>query len=390
MKTLYRQRSFFIRALLAFCLLGASAALFAQAQTEARRRFPTYDAETPYWYALEEGKKHFREGDYGQALRSFEDARNERRRVWTRREAAFISLLSLHEVRRFGDALEFVERYIKDRNQYDAAAALAELVHHVGRPALNNSAKTALGLFGLLKDYPEAEYWIGEVYRMEGEREIALDQYGKALDSRFDAASPDWKIAMLYRIAELNADGQRYNEMERALQEALQDDGLWRESGNFVRNAMTQTLDNDGISQFLTAFRYSNGKTEKAHRLLGRYYYISGRYNLAQAHLMFAALNANTVVIEEAVRNRFDFEFTTLGDLMNEIARRPAIKKYMEEVEYCKTLYYLGAALYANGKEPSARGIWAFVSTQADAAEWSSRAQNQLRRPFIEKTVEMP
>jgi hypothetical protein len=118
-RALHRRQTFFTHALLALCLLGASASLFGQAQTQTqtRRRFPTYDPETPYWYALEEGKKHFRDGDYGLALRSFEDARNERHRVWTRREATFISLLSIHEVRRFGDSLEFVERYVKDRNQ---------------------------------------------------------------------------------------------------------------------------------------------------------------------------------------------------------------------------------------------------------------------------------
>jgi tetratricopeptide (TPR) repeat protein len=363
--------------------------LFAQNDT-GRRVYPSYGDEKPYWYLLEEGKKFFREGDYASALVNFEDARNERRQVWERRERVFISLLSIHEVRRFGDALDIVERYITERNQFDAAEALNELIFYLGRDALKNSARTTLSLFGLLKEYPEAEYWIGEVFRLEGEKEIALMQYRKALNDDVDAQAPDWKTGVLYKIAELSGDTRNYNEMERTLGRILSDDALWRDTDDFVRNAMMRTLENEGIDKFLTMYRHDNGKSEKAHRLLGYYYYISGRYKPAESHLLFAVLNANTVIIEEAIRKRYNFSFTSLDNLMFEIERRPDLKKYMADVEYYKSLYYLGAALYANGMLNPARGIWRFLSNQPDAGEWAQRSQNQLRAPFIEQIIEMP
>jgi outer membrane protein assembly factor BamD (BamD/ComL family) len=363
--------------------------LFAQ-NDASRRVYPLYDDGRPYWYLLEEGKKFFREGDYAAALVNFEDARNERRQTWERRERAFISLLSIHEVRRFDDALDIIERYITERNQFEAAQALAELVYYVGRDALKNSAKTALALFGMMKEYPEAEYWIGEVFRLEGEKEISLAQYRKAVNYRAEAGSPNWEIDVLYKIAELSGDTQNYNEMERTLTEILTGDALWRDAEDFVRNAMTRTLENEGIDKFLTMYRYNNSKTEKAHRLLGYYYYVSGRYKPAESHLLFAVLNANTVIIEEAIHKRYDFSFTTLDALMVEISRRPDLKKYMADVEYDKTLYYLGAALYANGKVNSARRIWAFLSAQNNAGEWARRSQTQLRAPFIEQIIETP
>jgi tetratricopeptide (TPR) repeat protein len=363
--------------------------LFAQ-NDAARRVYPLYDSGRPDWYILEEGKKFFREGDYASALVSFEDARNVRLQVWERRERTFISLLSIHEVRRFGDALDIVERYITERNQFEAAEALGELVYYLGRDALKNSAKTTLSFFSLMKEYPEAEYWIGEVFRLEGEKEIALSQYRKALNYNIDSQSPDWKIDVLYKIAEISGDAQNYSEMERTLNDILAEDALWRDTENFVRNAMTRTLDNEGIDKFLMMYRYNNGKSEKAHRLLGYYHYISGRYNLAESHLLFAVLNANTVLIEEAIRKRYNFSWTNLDDLMIEIKRRPDLKEYMADVGYYKSLYYLGAALYANGKEKSAREIWSFLSTQSDSGEWARRSRTQLRAPFIETIIENP
>jgi hypothetical protein len=54
-----------------------------------------------------------------------------------------------------------VERYSYDRHYTAAAAALEELYYRIPKTSLNNSALAALAALGRLKDYPEAEFWIG-------------------------------------------------------------------------------------------------------------------------------------------------------------------------------------------------------------------------------------
>ncbi|MDR2509775.1 MAG: hypothetical protein LBC77_03925 [Spirochaetaceae bacterium] len=357
---------------------------FALFPLSAQTRYPRIPRERPFWFVLEEGKKAFREGEYGAALALFEEARTERRDRYTRFETIFISLLSIGEVRRIGDTLEVIEKYIEERNQFDSAAALEELIYRVGRDALRNSAKTALEYFGRLKEYPEAEFWIGEVYRLEGETAIAIKQYRKALEVNIEAESAQRALEVRYKIAELLLAEQNWTQLEAVLNEIIQGDTLWNASDNFVRNAMTRTLEGDGINAFLKMYRYRNDDQEKAHRMLGEFCYKSGRYILAESHLAFAVLAQSTVIVEEAVRRRFDFEFTTLENLAAEISRRGAIKDYIVKVDYYRTLYFLGAALYANGKAPPARGVWSFVAGNSDAGEWGRRAQNQLRAPFVE------
>ncbi|MDR2481227.1 MAG: hypothetical protein LBD07_02920 [Spirochaetaceae bacterium] len=356
----------------------------------AQARLSGPAAEYPFWFVFEEGKKAFHDENYGKALELFEEARAGRRTRFSRLEASFISLLSIGEVRRIGDSLDFIEKYIEERNQSDADAALAELVHRVGRDALKNSAKTALEFFGKLKEYPEVEYWIGEIYRLEGEFPIAISQYQKALNDNAEPKAPAWRINVLYKIAEVSRDMQNYTKMESTLNEILKNDKFWNESGNFIRNAMTKTLSNDGINNFLVMYRNKNSMTEQAHRMLGEFCYKSGRYMLAENHLSFAVLEQNTVLIEEAKRKRFDYAFSTLDDLIHEINRRPDLKKYMIDVEYYRTLYYLSTALYAQRKTAAAKEIWTFIAGHNEAGEWSRRSQNQLVKPFVEKTVKMP
>jgi tetratricopeptide (TPR) repeat protein len=366
-----------------------------------------------WWYTLERGKVMFRQGDYGTALLVFEDARRLRRAMYERMERNFIDLLSIREVRRMGDSLDWVEQFIQERRYADAADALEELYYRIPRERFNNSAAAALAALGTLKDYPEAEYWIGETYLIEGELKLAQNQFQKALTLRDLFENPGLATELLYKIAAICRIRQEYNEMERVLQSILSGDTLWSGSGSrealrnsptgrippqaessaaasFTRQAMTRTLENNGIARFLMLYRYGNTETVEAHKQLGFYYYASGRHSRAQEHLMFAFLVQNTIIIDEVIRHTYDFTFSTLEELADEINRYPILTEYAEKNDYYKIAYYLGASLYGNGKTTSAMGIWNFLAAQNRAGEWQSRAIAQLKTPHVERALEMP
>jgi tetratricopeptide (TPR) repeat protein len=246
-----------------------------------------------------------------------------------------------------------------------------------------------------LKSYPEAEYWIGETYRAEGELGIALTQYRKAYEQRDTLAGPVVGTEIVYKMADIHRVRQEYNDMEARLLEILKEDTLWEQSGDaFARAAMTRTLENPGekdrINRFLTLYRYNNPKTLRAHELLGYYYYASSRYVHAAEHLMFVFLIQNSIFIDEIIRRRFDYTFTTLDNLLNELAAQPALAAYFQEIDYYKMMYYLGTALYGNGKTAPARDFWTFLSRRADAGEWRNRASAQLRNQSLDQAIEMP
>jgi len=378
----------------------------------------------PWWLSLEQGKQRFRSGDFGEALLLFEDARRDRRAMYEQMERDLINLLSINEVRRIGDSLDRVERYANDRYHRAASAALKELFYRVPRSSLNNSANAALAAIGKLKDYPEAEYWIGEVFRIEGELSLALSQYRRAFAMRDNLEDPGFSTALQYKIAGVLRTRQEYTEMERTLFLIINElDTLWinaliaeanaplntnairtssatrttnpnaipyeQASASFARSAMTRMLENNGINRFLEFHRYNNIAVEQAHRLLGFYYVTSGRPS-AQHHLMFAFLIQNTIIIEEVRRRQFDFVYTDLLTLAQQINRNALLLEFIDEVEYFKTAYYLGASLFRNGRASVARNIWEFLASQPQAGEWHSRAISQLRNPRTEPIVEMP
>jgi tetratricopeptide (TPR) repeat protein len=353
-------------------------------------------AETrPYWFVMERGKNYFRKGAYGEALLAFEDARNQRRREYTRMEQDMINLLSLPDVRRLGDNLDLIEQYITGKKVVSASYVLEEVYYRVSRESLNGSASGILDVLKRLKEYPEAEYWIGETYRAEGELGIALRQYQKAYAERTQLETAGFETEILYKIADVRRIRQEYNEMENTLLEILNEDSLWKESqDNFVRTAMTRTLEDpkekNRINRFLTLYRYNNPHTLRAHQLLGYYYYASNRYVHAKEHLMFVFLIQNSIFMDEIIHRQYDYSFTTLDNLLDEVAKQNRLVSYFEELEYYKTMYYLGTAFYGDGKTATARDFWNFLEQRADAGEWQGRAQSQLRKPLLERAVEMP
>ncbi|MDR0451179.1 MAG: hypothetical protein LBH26_07920 [Treponema sp.] len=359
--------------------------------------------ESPWWYTMERGKLLFRSGDYGRALLSFEDARRQREGMYAAMEQDLINFLSIPEVRRLGDSLDILEAYIAARGQVNAAAALKELYYRVPRASLNDSAERALGELSRLKYYPEAEYWIGESYRAEGELGVALGQFEKAYAQRDNLEIPGFDLELLYKIADLNRIRHEYTKMERRLLEIVEGtaqdgsprDGLWAGTGSaqrFARDSMARILENDGVARFLTMYRYNNTGTERAHRLLGFYYFATGRQSPGPAkdHLIFAFLIQNTVLLEEMIRDRFDYTFTSLGALIEDLRRKPSLLSYLDGCEYYKTAYYLANALYGDGKLRTARELWAFLAGQETAGEWGGRARAQLQNPSVERAVENP
>jgi tetratricopeptide (TPR) repeat protein len=315
---------------------------------------------------------------------AFEDARRERRARYTRMEQDFIELLSVPEVRLLGDSLEKMELYIADHYRENAAAALAELYYRVPRASLGGSARRVLTELDRLKDYPEAEYWIGETYLAEGELGVALGQFEKAYGLRGLLEVPGFALEILYEIVDIHRRRQEYNEMEKRALEIIDSDTLWSgDAGVQLRGAMFRTLKNDGLTRFLTLYRYNNPAVERAHRLLGLFYYASGRHYPAEEHLMFAFLIQNTVIIEEVIRDRYDYSFNGLGGLLNEALRKPLLRSYLEEAEYYKTAYYFAGSLYGADNALPAAQLWRFLEGQDEAGEWRGRARNQLVNPVI-------
>lgn len=344
----------------------------------------------PYWMTLEEGKRLYREGLYGDALIKFEDARRNREDLYTQSEQALIRALSLPEVRRLGDSLDRVEEYIASHHLSEARKALDALFRVRPRESFDSSVQKVLDAYEPLKYYPEAYYWKAEVLRVEGELEVALPLYQQALRYEAYLEIPEEARDIRYTLAEIHATRREYNEMEARLLEILAGDELWTSSkDSFTRDAMFRTLSTEGIDRFLLLYRDASTATYRAHRDLGFYYYRTGRHDRALQQLTFAFLIGASSIITEVRRLDHEFAYTRFSAVLDAAKGKSSVQDYLTETDFFKTMYYAGAAFYANGLRRTANEFWTLVASRG-TGEWKARAARQLVSPSVEAPTKTP
>jgi len=348
-------------------------------------------AQDQYWMLLEKGKSLFRDKMYGDALLLFEDAVRARKDLFTKSRENLIVALSFSEIRSKADDLAAVEKVLEEKKLEEAEKILAMLYKLVPRDSFGNSVKAVLDKLKAMQVYPEGEYWIGEIFRVEGETSIALQQYQKALDNKTLFEIPDDARQLMYRMADVQSLRREYVGMEESLSGILADDELWSSpSRAFTRTAMERTLLNDGLDRFLTLYRHHAPFAYRAHRDLGVYYYRTGRHDRASRHLMFAFLIAATILLDELRYNDIEFLFSTFSESLAAALKNEATNAYMVSNEFSMTMYYFASALFANGQRKIANELWGSIPASLDNGEWRSRAQRQLKSPFIEPTTAVP
>ena len=148
--------------------------------------------------------------------------------------------------------------------------------------------KDAVDMAGIL---PEAEAAIGDVYREEGELDLALQQYQKAYNHRNTLAVSDTRYDIQYRMASVYKDQEMYRLMEDTLLAIVSDDVNWGKGTNSrLRTQVEALYYNRGMDQVLRLYRFDDSFATQAHADLGWFYYRTGRFPQAVTHSLYAVI----------------------------------------------------------------------------------------------------
>jgi cytochrome c-type biogenesis protein CcmH/NrfG len=259
--------------------------------------------------------------------------------------------------------------------------------------AAMESFRRAIRLRG--SPFPEAEAGIGMVFSSEGQSQLAERQFRRALDQAQAFDIPHEAYRVRYLLAQLYFDQIRNR---RAYQETLssvvEDDASFSAPENeSLKEAYRETLIEEGIDRLLVLYRVEENFAREAHRLLGEHYLDSRNADPALEHLLHAVLMIFSTAIDEYRRENPAYEFSTLQDFLERIARHEAILDYLDRSRAYRVLYNLGTAFL--GVAPRAetpRDIWRLLVAEnlpgGAARERVGRpAQAQLRDPRLDRAI---
>lgn len=382
-------------------------------RAQGMERLPEPWEGTPAWLNFERGKVLYAAKDFGQALVAFDRAIAARRDSFDEALGLYRTAMESALCREAGNSIasalaafaaeDFLPkdyRRLVDASEGSArrlfTALKAERISEAHRAFLGallavmaysplEKLGDSLYLLGqeieTLGSFPEAEFWKGRVFAVEGELALAERQYLRAFDARASLEVPEERYDILYALADLYRTEGDMAAWENVMKRILADDPVAGDPAldPFLRDAMMNTVRQDGFERFMVLYRVEPGFSFQANALVAEFYLERGRAQAA----MHAALAVNMVATKAAAmlreRDR-DYAWSGLADFRARAAALPAVADYLAERGFDRLLLILADALYALGSRPHAQSLWRDLAASA-RLPYSSVAARRLSEP---------
>ena len=331
------------------------------------------------WYVLRQAQNAYEMNDYGQALKLAESAKQKRRQVAEWESYVLDQTQKNSKVRKSGDYLDDMMPELKAASFDDALEIINAKLASYGKDQFHNKFSEICKWIAKGDLYPEADFLIGKIYKLEGEVELASKYLNSAYENVIRLDVPDVKYDILYELAslaDLQDDGEAY---EKNLLAILKDDKLYTNPG--FRSALVRLINankKDSVDKFFLLYRSTNDISIKALELLNEYYTKIGENEKA---LYCAALGsvASVTKIEGVLKDRLiDYSYEDFSDLLTKAAMYDDVVLWGNENNIWKLFYNLAHTSAVCGKDIFSQNLFEILSTYEPEEYWRQKAASRL------------
>ncbi|MBR7064293.1 MAG: hypothetical protein IKI31_04020, partial [Treponema sp.] len=222
---------------------------------------------------LYSARNSFTSGDYASALKYAEEAKVFRKNQVSSHIHSLEQAFKPREVQRKNDSLKDIILVLEKRDDFKALDIIHFYLQKKSVSDFKNSAATLLSHISMRKEFPEADWIIGSVYKLEGEYELSREYLLTAWKNSFLLDVPDEQFSILYELAELEKLQNNLDDYEKYLLLVLQNDKYFNNASfsSATSNIINMKKD-DSFEKFFLMFRSDNYKALKAYSLLSDYY----------------------------------------------------------------------------------------------------------------------
>ncbi|MDX9959574.1 MAG: hypothetical protein RBT68_14130, partial [Spirochaetia bacterium] len=347
--------------------------------------------DEPAWLSLERGKRLFNDKDFGEAYMAFELAVISRRETFQAAAERLEQVMESTTAQEAGDSIQRIleafaaeEFILRDYAAMVAASqgslrrllttmmgqkisdshrafitVILQVLEYRPASAMEDSISVLGKLVGLLARYPEAEYWKGRVFMVEGELGLAEFQFRRADEWRESLENPGERSTILYSLLDLYEARGDMVAWEETIRILRADDQV--EQDPFLREAMISTLRNPGFDRFMLLYRIEPTGSLDANRRWSEFLLERGRINAD----LYAAVAVNMVLTRAIsmlkVRDPA-YVWAGLDDFLAKAYLRSQVVTYLQEHDLNRMLLVLADALYVSSARQNALTLWRFVS----------------------------
>ena len=353
-----------------FAILTAS--LFARAPQKPK------DSEFAY-RILEAATVSFDAGDYGNAMKYANQAKDARRAESEYETYILENALTPRAVRRVGTAFSDVIPILEDRDEKEAIVIIDLYLKRYGKDYFNNNVNDMVSWIKAKAVYPEADYLIGKIYQLEGEHAVALEFYERARKESPYLDIPAESFDILYTMADLAKQQKKDESFEQMLLLVLDHDKNYKDK-SFL-SALLRTIDYDTVKhvdRFFMLFRAEPNHSLEALYELGMIYDRHGESEKALKCAALGTVEALTHMLSAISERDAEFKYTDFPTLLQTAARYTDIVEWGSEMHVWDMMFQFAERIEKRGKRIFASSLYSYMADNMPDVYWRQEARNRL------------
>ena len=361
------------KSVVVFAVIALCTPLFMSARESVR--IPGND----YWFILKQAQNAYEANDYGKALSLAEQAKQNKKKVSDWENSALEQTQKSSKVRKTGDFLSLLLPVLKEKNYTDAVDVINQKVKQYGSDFFE-------GRFSVLRNwvkddylYPEADFLIGKIYKLEGELDMSSDYLNRAYANIGRLDVPDVKYDILYELADLAEFKNDGNDYEQKLLAVLTDDKLYTDK-DFMNALLRIVKGNkvESVEKFFLLYRSENDISIPALEKLADYYLSIGQTDKALSCSALGCI-ASVTKIEDILKNRIsDYSYTEFTDLLVRASAYNDIIVWGNENNIWKLLFTFASNVRSCNQLVFANTLFEKLSKYEPEAFWRNKAKNSI------------
>ncbi len=234
-----------------------------------------------------------------------------------------------------------------------------------------------------IKDYPEAEYYIGQIFENEGEFPLALRQYERAELLKDDLEVKSFYIKITVKKAELYKKMKKPNLYQETLEDLLDKESGDRNKKEYMK-ILPERLMDKGLANLFNYYRLEGDELVYPSGELGIYFFQLSQDNNSLKYLTPSVL----IIMTKAFNILRDYDpeyvFSDINSFIKSCEKFSATEKYFAASGFYRYLFYLALGLSNKGEIEESYNIFKIISDSSISGnfrEISERIINNINNP---------
>ncbi|MCR4821265.1 MAG: hypothetical protein K5873_00140 [Treponema sp.] len=308
------------------------------------------------WRILQDAQLAYDKGEFSKAMNLANKARDNRIAESDYEVYILDVALSPLAVRRAGEDFDSVLEVLNEREQVEAISIINKYLDFYGEKYFQYSVHRLEDWVKEKRVYPEAEFLIGKIYRLEGEYKTAIDFYEKARSESSFLDIPDQLYDILYEMSDLFYHQMENEKYKQSLLLILDNDPNFKD--NVLKRAMFKIIDankTSNVDRFFNLFRASSPKTLQALYNISVIFEEEGEKENSLFVSALGCIESFSHIFESISGRDSNFEYKSLADFLKKLSEYEDIRQWCDNnhfwnylIDYCKKVSERGNVLYSN------------------------------------------